>query len=610
MLSEELQLMSSISVRQSECEGTSQSTSKQSLSLMVREESSPGDLPLRKPLDLQRTDFIGPADVLKSIFSLHQPQEQAPVVSQDDKSSRQRQKQRQREQEKRARTQIKGEIFAIHKLGHAIILDSIPECDPTVFESNGSENVTSRQFRPLSNQHLNAISMNDTALGGGFQRDDRAGLAVVLNSSAEALLAVAGTSAGAASSSDASPRMSPVPFIPNNYDSSLSLIVDDDESQLLQEGSPHTPPPAYFMPSYPSPGKRTLDWRLSDLQMVLTSDHVVYHTEKFSAGISLKAIDTTHQLERATCLDMYLDNVIDNIPELALCLHARGFVRRVHVVHTNEIPWLNTSLLPSQHASETSSGGSFEPIFDPKLIEMNALAILRFLKESCTEDGTYLLRRSSDGEFLHLYDLSNASLLQQQKFKYFIAMVSYRFAVRLGQFMQSATPQSKSHMRMRQRKLFDSCFQLLGQIREMGGESHESIRAAVMEQLADTSLARIDMHKTQSAGGIESCDEEFNLVADLSDARELLQRAVDCLQVAYTEVQRNNREEKEIKTEQTTDSKVLIVGDVRIELEDACIAENSDINDEDGACDEDDENGSDQEPVVEILLLQVCQTIS
>ena len=46
-------------------------------------------------------------------------------------------------------------------------------------------------------------------------------------------------------------------------------------------------------------------------------------------------------------------------------------------------------------------------------------------------------------------------------------------------------------MRIRQRKLFDSCFQLLGEIRDMGGENHETIRAAVMEQLADTSLARL-----------------------------------------------------------------------------------------------------------------------
>lgn len=614
MFSEELHLMSSISVKQRECEGTSQSTSKQSLSLMVREETSPGDLPMRKPLDLQRTDFMGPADVFKSIFSMQQPQDQTPAVTQDDKCSRQNKSQSQKQREERTRTQIKGEIFAIHKLGNAIILDRIPESDSAVLESNGSENVASHHFRSLSNQQLKAIGMNDTAIGGGALKDHPAGLAMILNSSAEALLAVVDSSstlpaATSSSSYTANPRTTPVPFAPSTYDSPISLIVDDDESQLLQEGSPHTPPAAYFMPSYPSPGKRTLDWRLSDLQMVLTSDHVVYHTEKFSAGISIKAIDTTQKLERATCLDMYLDNVIDNIPELALCLHARGFVRRVHVVHTNEIPWLNTSLLPSQHATETSSGGGFEPIFDPKLIEMNALAILRFLKESCTEDGTYLLRRSSDGEFLHLYDLSNASLLQQQKFKYFIAMVSYRFAVRLGQFMQNATSQSKSHMRMRQRKLFDSCFQLLGQIKEMGGESHESIRAAVMEQLADTSLTRIDEHKNQSAGENGGCDEEFNLVTELSDARELLQKAVDCLRVAYTETQRKNREGTKIRSEQITDSKVLIIGDVKIEMEDVCATEGSDINDEEHAYDEDDENGGDEEPVVEIILLQVHQAM-
>ena len=148
---------------------------------------------------------------------------------------------------------------------------------------------------------------------------------------------------------------------------------------------------------------------------------------------------------------MYLDNVIDNVPELALCLHARGFIRRVHVCHTNDIPWLNTSLMPFSGADSTSgsSGAEEEPIFDPKMIELNALAILRFLRESCAkeEDGTYLLRRSSDGEYLHLYDLSNASLLQQKRWKWFIAMVSHRFAVRIGQYMLNANPASKVSVR-------------------------------------------------------------------------------------------------------------------------------------------------------------------
>ena len=115
--------------------------------------------------------------------------------------------------------------------------------------------------------------------------------------------------------------------------------------------------------------------------------------------------------------DMYLDQVMANVPELALAMHAKGFIRRVHVCHTNDIPWLNTSMLPFNGLGQQGSKmNESEPINDLKMVELNALTILRFLKESCSkeDDGTYLLKRSTDGQLLHIYDLE-ATDIQQKK---------------------------------------------------------------------------------------------------------------------------------------------------------------------------------------------------
>jgi hypothetical protein len=40
--------------------------------------------------------------------------------------------------------------------------------------------------------------------------------------------------------------------------------------------------------------------------------------------------------------------------------------------------------------------------------------------------------------------------------------------------------------------LFSSCYDMLREIKDMGGEDHGTIRAAVLEQMADAHLSRVD----------------------------------------------------------------------------------------------------------------------
>lgn len=83
------------------------------------------------------------------------------------------------------------------------------------------------------------------------------------------------------------------------------------------------------------------------------------------------------------------------------------------------------------------------------------IALIRFLKAHCRrDDGTYILRQSTDGEALQLYDLGLASYSKQKHFKWMLAMLSYRFAIRLGHHIKIATVRCRAQIRQRQMHLF------------------------------------------------------------------------------------------------------------------------------------------------------------
>lgn len=361
---------------------------------IMRTEQTPdsGRAKKTKQVDIQAIDFLGPCDTIKKLFSL--------PYNQDTSN-----------------------IFSFHRMGNVLLVDSISSTDVAndfshIESSSKQESLPSPTDQ--SSMVLNMIS------GSNFS----------------------GTLIPSLQSNH-----------PRAYNSNdpASFHIASNDSNALSLASPLVPPPAYYMPSVPQPPKHVVTWNLHDMKLVVGTDLNVLNTHDGHV-MTVNAIDTTKEFELSTCLDFYLDNVMVNVPELALALHAKGFIRGIRICNTNEIPFLTKSNIteslldgnitspifkptinPNPNPSVNPSANSNSPpspVFDPKVIDMDATAIMRFLKSTCNrDDGTYILKKSPTGQSLHLYDLGLASENKQKRFKWMLSMISYRFAIRLGHHM-------------------------------------------------------------------------------------------------------------------------------------------------------------------------------
>lgn len=228
------------------------------------------------------------------------------------------------------------------------------------------------------------------------------------------------------------------------------------------------------------------------------------------------------ELSLCTVLDYYLDNVIANIPELAICMHSKGLVRGYKLVETRHIPYM----------SDTG-----RPLFDVQDVSMNASMLLKFLQENCSRpNGTYWLYRKEGESSLRLYDVNVLSQGKQLKWKYMMAMLCYRFAARASRLIHSLasdSPRLQKQLQQRQRDLLRTCMNLLGEIAQAGGTSHSSICASVSEQLADTYIRECEqLHgaantaKSSSLPDDDTADESQRAVETLQHAKEHLMDSI------------------------------------------------------------------------------------
>ncbi|CAN0521499.1 unnamed protein product, partial [Ectocarpus sp. 12 AP-2014] len=291
---------------------------------------------------------------------------------------------------------------------------------------------------------------------------------------------------------------------------------------------------------------RSFEWELAGMHLVLGSSLPVCSTAEHPQ-VSVRLHDGDEALSLCTCLDYYLDNVMENVPELALCMREKGYIQGCRVVSTEDIPYLSSMSRKPSAATATERGpqnagaggggvgvGTPVPMFDPDVVELNATMLLRFLQENCSrEGGTYLLHRSEGAAHVQLYDVSALSRQRHRRWKWLLAMLCYRFALRISHHTRrqfwgrggrpaagrgsaggrtgndpgtsssssdfeargpldvspSAGPEVVRRLQRRQRQLLENSLELLEELAELGGGGHETICASVQEHIADTYLS-------------------------------------------------------------------------------------------------------------------------
>ena len=77
-------------------------------------------------------------------------------------------------------------------------------------------------------------------------------------------------------------------------------------------------------------------------------------------------------------LDAWLDNVMESVPELAICYHHNGVVQGYELLKTDEIFLLKG----------IAEDGTV--VFHPQVVQQNGLSVLKFLQDNCKQDpGSY-----------------------------------------------------------------------------------------------------------------------------------------------------------------------------------------------------------------------------
>ncbi|KAK7109467.1 hypothetical protein V1264_013501 [Littorina saxatilis] len=129
-------------------------------------------------------------------------------------------------------------------------------------------------------------------------------------------------------------------------------------------------------------------WTFEDLRMLIGTDLPVFSVGEHPC-VSLRLRDTAQPINVVTGLDYWLDNLMCNVPEVAMCYHDGGFVQKYELIKTEDIPKLESCR------------------FSPQTVKYVATNILSFLRNSATKEGhTYWLYKCHRSDLVKLYDLT------------------------------------------------------------------------------------------------------------------------------------------------------------------------------------------------------------
>lgn len=185
--------------------------------------------------------------------------------------------------------------------------------------------------------------------------------------------------------------------------------LEEKELKLLNENPSETPNGDFH---------KEILWMFEDIRMLIGTDLPIFCGNNYPC-ISLKLRDMRTPINVLTGLDYWLDNLMCNVPEVAMCFHLNGIVQRYELIKTEDIPNMEDSR------------------FNPKEVTEIARNILSFLKANATKEGhTYWLYKGIDDDVVKLYDLTalcGDNMEGSNPFTVPLGMLLYRVARNLRQ---------------------------------------------------------------------------------------------------------------------------------------------------------------------------------
>ncbi|KAF7232331.1 Erythroid differentiation factor 1 [Paragonimus skrjabini miyazakii] len=128
-------------------------------------------------------------------------------------------------------------------------------------------------------------------------------------------------------------------------------------------------------------------WQLQDLSFLVGSDLAIFGTPKHPC-ISLKLSPMHESINVLTGVDIWLENLLNEVPEVAMCYHHEGIVMQEYEIY-------KTCDLPSVAGFET------------KDIYRTVQNLIMFLKRNATQEGhTYWLVKEPGIDVVKLYDFT------------------------------------------------------------------------------------------------------------------------------------------------------------------------------------------------------------
>ncbi|PAA89644.1 hypothetical protein BOX15_Mlig030558g1, partial [Macrostomum lignano] len=128
-------------------------------------------------------------------------------------------------------------------------------------------------------------------------------------------------------------------------------------------------------------------WNFENVRMLLGTNLPIFGGPKHPC-ISVRLRDSSKPINVLTGIDYWLDNMINGVPELAMCYHSNGLFKGFDIFSTDNFPRV--------------AG------FDPDSVREIARSLVWFLKANATKEGhTYWLFKAPNSDIVKLYDLTS-----------------------------------------------------------------------------------------------------------------------------------------------------------------------------------------------------------